>query len=61
MGEQLGAALTSIANILDISTFIIGGGVAGFGKPLLDSTKTTLESRVLLPNKTKSCCYSFQS
>ena len=51
MGEQLGAALTSIANILDISTFIIGGGVAGFGKPLLDSTKTTLESRVLLPIK----------
>lgn len=51
MGQQLGAALTSIANVLDISTFIIGGGIAGFGKPLFNSTKSTLESRVLLPIK----------
>ena len=48
MGKQLGTALTSIANVLDISTFIIGGGVAGFGKPLFDTTKSTMKSRILL-------------
>lgn len=51
MGKELGAALTSLANIFDISTFIIGGGVAGFGKPLFDSTRKTIISRVLLPIK----------
>ena len=37
MGLHLGSALASVSNLLDISTFIIGGGVAGFGKPLLDA------------------------
>jgi glucokinase len=49
MGKQLGAALASLSNLLDISTFIIGGGVAGFGKPLFDSTRNTIAQRVLLP------------
>jgi glucokinase len=49
MGKQLGAALASLSNLLDISTFIIGGGVAGFGKPLFDSTRITIAQRVLLP------------
>lgn len=49
MGKQLGAALASLSNLLDISTFIIGGGVAGFGKPLLDSARKTISGRVLLP------------
>jgi len=49
MGRQLGAALASLSNLLDISTFIIGGGVAGFGKPLFDSTRKTIANRVLLP------------
>ncbi len=49
MGKQLGAALASLSNLLDISTFIIGGGVAGFGKPLLGSTRKTISERVLLP------------
>ncbi len=40
--RQLGAALASLSNLLDISTFIIGGGVAGFGKPLFDSTRITI-------------------
>jgi len=48
MGKQLGAALASLSNLLDISTFIIGGGVAGFGKPLLDSVRKTISERVLL-------------
>jgi len=49
MGKQLGAALASLSNLLDISTFIIGGGVAGFGKPLFDSTRLTISERDLLP------------
>lgn len=48
MGKQLGASLASLSNLLDISTFIIGGGVAGFGKPLLNSTRLTISERVLL-------------
>ena len=49
MGKQLGAALATLSNLLDISTFIIGGGVAGFGKPLFDSIRLTISERVLLP------------
>lgn len=49
MGRQLGVALASLSNLLDISTFIIGGGVAGFGKTLFDSARVTIASRVLLP------------
>lgn len=48
MGKQLGTALASLSNLLDISTFIIGGGVAGFGKQLFDSTRKTISERVLL-------------
>jgi glucokinase len=53
MGKQLGAALASLSNLLDISTFIIGGGVAGFGKPLFDSTRLTISERVLLPLRSR--------
>ena len=49
MGKQLGAALASLSNLLDISTFIIGGGVAGFGNPLFDSIRSTISERVLIP------------
>ena len=49
IGLYLGAALASAANALDISTFIIGGGVAGFGKPLFDSIQQTIAARVLTP------------
>ncbi|HCY77080.1 MAG TPA: ROK family protein [Ignavibacteriales bacterium] len=49
MGRQLGAALASLSNLLDISTFIVGGGVAGFGKPLFDSVRLTVTQRVLAP------------
>jgi len=51
LGTKLGAALATVSNILDISTYIIGGGVAGFGKPLLDSIKISLTSRVIKPIK----------
>lgn len=53
MGKQLGAALASLSNLLDISTFIIGGGVAGFGKPLFDSVRLTVANRVLAPLRSR--------
>ena len=49
LGETLGYGLASVVNLLDISTIIIGGGVAGFGKPLFNSVKKTLKARVLTP------------
>ncbi|HKB85087.1 MAG TPA: ROK family protein [Ignavibacteriaceae bacterium] len=49
MGYFLGCALASVSNLLDVSTFIIGGGVSGFGKPLFDSIKETASLRVLTP------------
>jgi glucokinase len=53
IGNQLGAALASLSNAVDISTFIIGGGVAGFGKPLFDSTKSAVATRVVAPLKSR--------
>ncbi len=49
VGRYLGSALASVSNLLDVSTFIIGGGVAGFGKPLFDEVIKTTSSRVLKP------------
>ena len=49
LGFQLGYAFTSLCNVLDISVFIIGGGIAGFGKPLFDSIKKTISKRVMTP------------
>ena len=48
-GEYLGCAFASLANILDISTFIVGGGVAGFGAPLLNAAQKKASERVLIP------------
>lgn len=47
MGEKLGYGLASIINVLDIGNIIIGGGVAGFGRPLFNATEKSLKSRVL--------------
>lgn len=49
MGIYLGTAFASLSNVLDISTFIIGGGVAGFGKPLFNVIHKTTVNRVLTP------------
>lgn len=48
-GEYLGFAFASVANILDITTFIIGGGVAGFGEPLINSAQKKASERVMVP------------
>lgn len=53
MGIQLGTAFASLSNVLDISTFIIGGGVAGFGKPLFSSICKTTTARVLTPLRSR--------
>ena len=53
LGYFLGAALSSVNNLLDISTFIIGGGVAGFGAPLFNSIKEIMSQRVLTPLRPK--------
>ncbi|NCQ18911.1 MAG: hypothetical protein COZ80_06990 [Ignavibacteria bacterium CG_4_8_14_3_um_filter_37_9] len=47
LGKNIGFALASVSNLLDVSTFIIGGGVAGFGKVLLDTISNSLKERVL--------------
>ncbi len=46
-GRLLGYALASVINILDIPIIIIGGGTAGFGKPLFDATQSAIVERVL--------------
>lgn len=53
MGNQLGSALASVSNLLDISTFIIGGGVSGFGKPLFDAINKSLVERVITSLKSR--------
>lgn len=42
-GFYLGIALASVANILDVKTFLIGGGVAEAGKTLLDSILNSIK------------------
>ena len=49
LGMHLGSAFASLCNVLDISVFVIGGGIAGFGKPLFDSIKKTISKRVMAP------------
>ncbi|MEE9431204.1 MAG: ROK family protein [Melioribacteraceae bacterium] len=47
LGITLGHGLASIVNVFDITTVVIGGGVAGFGKPLFSAVKKSIQSRVL--------------
>jgi glucokinase len=51
LGVQLGSAFASLCNVLDVSVFIMGGGIAGFGKPLFDSIRKTIFQRVVAPIK----------
>ncbi|MBI5731096.1 MAG: ROK family protein [Ignavibacteriales bacterium] len=50
-GLKLGYVLASIVNVLDISTIIIGGGVAGFGQILFDTVTYSIKERVIKPSK----------
>ncbi|HZW39583.1 MAG TPA: ROK family protein [Ignavibacteriaceae bacterium] len=47
MGLYLGAALASVSNILDVSTYVIGGGVSGLGEPLIKAIENGIKDRVL--------------
>ena len=47
VGFYVGIGLTTVSNLLDIDTFIIGGGVSAFGNPLINSIKKTIEQKVL--------------
>lgn len=51
LGNKIGTALVSVSNLLDITTFIIGGGIAGFGAPLFNSIKETVTQKVITPKK----------
>ena len=57
VGDKLGYGLASIVNVLDISNIIIGGGVSGFGAPLIKSTTESLKERVLKPLKSRIKVY----
>ncbi|MEM1054977.1 MAG: ROK family protein [Bacteroidota bacterium] len=47
-GHKLGAALGSIVNLLDIRTFVIGGGVSAAGDVLLNPVRDSI-SRYVMP------------
>ncbi|MCZ7556469.1 MAG: ROK family protein [Bacteroidia bacterium] len=47
VGTALGVAIASAANLLDITTFIIGGGIAGAGAPLFEGVRSSARERVL--------------
>lgn len=46
-GHKLGAALGSIVNLLDIRTFVVGGGVSAAGDVLLDPVRQSIQRYVL--------------
>lgn len=46
-GERLGVAIASAANLLDITVFIVGGGIAKAGAPLFNGMRDAARERVL--------------
>ncbi|MGI8920520.1 MAG: ROK family protein [Solirubrobacteraceae bacterium] len=50
IGSQLGAGLSSIANIFNPELIVIGGGVIAAGELLLTPAREELERRALAPN-----------
>lgn len=53
LGKHVGYALASASNLLDVSTMIVGGGVAGFGEPLLNSIESAMKERVIKSLQTR--------
>ncbi len=51
LAGQIGIALSSVVNLFDITTIIIGGGIAGFGDFLFDPLTNTLIENVMEPMK----------
>lgn len=47
VGYYVGLAVSNVVQLLDPGLVVIGGGVSGFGKPLLDAIRRTVEERVI--------------
>lgn len=48
-GTYLGIGLASVVNLLDVRIIIVGGGIAGAGKPLFHATEESVKQHVLKP------------
>ncbi len=46
LGRKLGYSFANVANILDVTNFVVGGGVAGFGKRLFTAMEAGMKERV---------------
>ncbi len=46
-GSYVGVGLANVVSLIDPEIIVIGGGVSGFGKPLLDSIKKTVSERIM--------------
>jgi glucokinase len=55
VGTYLGVAIASAANLLDITTFIIGGGIAAAGAPLFGGVSDSARERVLNVHRDALC------
>jgi predicted NBD/HSP70 family sugar kinase len=49
-GEYLGVAVANLINILNPSTIVIGGRLAGAGKPLIDPMKESIRRYAIRPS-----------
>ncbi|MCX5693834.1 MAG: ROK family protein [Candidatus Omnitrophica bacterium] len=47
VGKELGLALSGIVNLLNLDAIVIGGGVSGAGKVLLESVRRTILLRAM--------------
>jgi len=54
-GIKLGYVLSSTVHVLDISQFIIGGGLAGFGNLLLEAVENSIKERVMKTFRDRIC------
>jgi glucokinase len=50
-GRMLGYCVASVANLLDITTFIIGGGVSAAGAPLFEGIESAARERTLIVHR----------
>lgn len=48
-GRAIGVALASVASLLDVRTFVVGGGFAQAGSPLFDPLRAALAEHARLP------------
>jgi glucokinase len=47
VGYYVGLGITNAVQLLDPELVVIGGGISGFGKPLLESVRHTVDERVM--------------